>query len=148
MRLSLKSAVNQPMRTVFDRFDQELFEYLLPDFPKMTLIQFDGSKENDLVHIRIEVFQGIDWISEITEESIEENVCYFVDEGQTLPWPLKKWRHQHVVRALDHRGAVIEDQIEFSSGYAILDLILFPILYLAFYPRRKAYKEYFGKYEK
>ncbi len=139
MNLKLRSRVACKLETVQARFDEDLFRYLLP--PGAALIQYDGSKKGDIVHLKLPV--AGDWVSEITEHGRTEQGSYFIDEGRQLPFPLKRWKHRHVLhRDGDH--TIIEDDMHFSSGNRVLDLLLYPALFLAFLPRVWQYKAYFN----
>lgn len=139
MNITLKSIVNLDPKTVFKGFDSKLFTYLLP--PGGQLIQFGGSVKGDVVHLKLPL--AGEWVSLITENQESDQGYYFIDEGQTLPFPLKKWRHKHTIEA--HKdGTRIIDDMTFSTGSYIFDLLLFPILYLSFLPRTWQYKKYFN----
>ena len=138
VNITLKSAVNSEPKKVFNGFDSKLFTYLLP--PGAELIQFGGAVKGDVVHLKLPL--AGEWISLITENGQTEDGYYFVDEGEKLPFPLKEWRHKHIVEA--HNGGTrIVDDMTFSTGNYILDLMLFPILYVSFFPRTWQYKKYF-----
>ena len=139
MNITLKSKVNADLTTVYSRFDHKLFRYLLP--PGAQLIEFGGSKKGDIVHLKLPL--AGEWISEITEDGNSEGSCYFIDEGRKLPFPLKKWKHKHVLHA-DEGSTIIEDNMNFSTGNAIGDLLLYPFMLLSFLPRTWQYKSYFN----
>ena len=138
MNITFRSEVPGEITTISKRFDDRLFTYLLP--PGARLIEYGGSKKGDIVHLTLPV--AGEWVSEITETGNSEYGHYFIDEGRTLPFPLKAWRHVHVL----HRSGshtMIEDNINFSTGNRIADLLVYPFLYLAFLPRVWQYKRYF-----
>lgn len=138
MNITLRSTVNGELNSVYNRFDHHLFSYLLP--PGAQLIEFGGSKKGDLVHLKLPL--AGEWISEITEDSVSHDTCYFIDEGRKLPFPLKEWRHKHILhRAGDH--TIIEDNMTFSTGNFIANLLFYPVLLLSFLPRLWQYKRYF-----
>jgi len=139
MRLILKSKVKGRLKKVYKNFNQDLFEFLLP--PGAELLQYDGSTEGDIVHLKLPL--AGEWKSEITSHGSSETTCYFVDEGRKLPFPLKHWKHRHILHKLGP-NTLIEDNIEFSSGNKVLDLLIYPGLYLAFAPRVRQYKKYFN----
>lgn len=139
MKVILKTEVDQSMEKVFKAFDKKLFEYLLP--PGAKLLRFDGSQKGDVVHLKLPI--AGEWISKITEDHKGEKQCYFVDKGVKLPFPLKKWTHQHIIHK-SNKTAIIEDNMEYSSGLKLLDILIFPFLYAAFSPRKKQYKAYFS----
>ena len=138
MNIILRSKVNGEMFAIFKRFDERLFKYLLP--PGAQLIQFGGSEKGDIVHLKLPV--ACEWISEITENASSKDSCYFIDEGRKLPFPLKQWRHKHIL----HRSGnctIVEDNMSFTTGYIFADILFYPVLYLSFLPRVWQYKRYF-----
>ena len=139
MNITLRSKVNAELTTVYNRFDDTLFKYLLP--PGAQLIAFGGSKKGDLVHLNLPL--AGEWISEITEDGISDDKCYFIDEGRTLPFPLKEWRHKHILHRSE-KGTIIEDNMTFSTGNAILNVLFYPVLLLSFLPRVWQYRRYFN----
>jgi|TARA_B110000503_G_scaffold140458_1_gene231382 ligand-binding SRPBCC domain-containing protein len=138
MKIILKSEVIGDLTTVYDRFDDKLFRYLLP--PGATLIEFGGSTKGDIVHLKLPL--AGEWISEITENGMSPDMRYFIDEGRKLPFPLKKWKHKHILLAAGKK-TIIEDNMTFSSGNIIIDLFIYPVLLLSFLPRIWQYKQYF-----
>lgn len=138
MNIILKSKVNCSLEEVHSRFDADLFRYLLP--PGAELIKFGGSKKGDIVHLKLPI--AGEWISEITEDGISEGTNYFVDEGKKLPFPLKEWKHKHVLHK-DGEHTIIEDNMSFSTGNVVADLFVYPLLFLSFLPRTWQYKSYF-----
>jgi ligand-binding SRPBCC domain-containing protein len=127
---------------VYAQFDKKLFEHLLPIFPPAKVIKFEGSKQGDMVELSL---AGQKWISLITEDQKEGKRAYFVDEGKKLPFPLKKWKHKHIVEYQEANTSRIIDEIAFTTGYPWLDSILAPLLYFQFKQRIPAYKKYFAK---
>ena len=140
MNITLRSKVNGDLTTVYNRFDANLFKHLLP--PGAELIEFGGSKKGDIVHLKLPL--AGEWVSEITEDGASEDMCYFIDEGRTLPFPLKKWKHKHILHR-EGNSTIIEDNMTFSTGNIIVDIIFYPILFLSFLPRSWQYKSYFNK---
>jgi ligand-binding SRPBCC domain-containing protein len=139
MNIILRSKVNGEVFAIFERFDERLFIYLLP--PGAQLIEFGGSKKGDIVHLKLPL--AGEWVSEITENRSSKDTCYFIDEGRKLPFPLKKWRHKHIL----HRAGnctIIEDHMSFSTGNIFTDMLFYPVLYLSFLPRVWQYKRYFN----
>jgi len=141
MRIVLKSTVNSSIKKVNANFDKELFKYLLP--PGAKLIEYGGSSKGDIVHLKLPIAGT--WKSKITDNGQNDERIFFVDEGVKLPFPLKRWKHKHILHKKG-RSTVIEDNILFSTGFILSDLFVYPFLYLAFAPRIKQYKKYFGKH--
>ena len=144
MRLVLKTKVSGNYKVIMDRFDLDLFEALKPIGAKMEIVEFTGSQKGDLVHIRFTKPFRTEWISKITDHGSDDKMAFFLDEGDKLPFPLKKWKHKHIVEYETDSQSIIVDDISFSSNNVILDLILYPAMFLGFYPRKKIYKKYFS----
>jgi ligand-binding SRPBCC domain-containing protein len=125
-------------------FDRDLFLALAPPFPKIELKKFTGSETGDEVHIRFKSPVNKDWISDITDHGIDEKEAYFVDVGRVVPPPLKTWKHRHIVRKISETESEIIDDIEFSSGFAILNVLMYPALLIGFLPRKRIYKKFFS----
>jgi len=143
MKIKLTSKVRGGYTKVFEAFDKNLFLYLLPAGAK--LIQFGGSKKGDRVEILFVFPLKSTWLSEIVEDGKGQDYFYFIDIGKKLPFGLKSWHHRHVVRKEDEDHSIIEDHMEFSTGNALIDIVFYPGLYLAFLPRVWQYKRYFNK---
>ena len=138
MNISLRSKVKTELRVVQEHFNEDLFRYLLP--PGGQLIEFGGSKKNDYVHLKLPIVG--EWLSEIIEDGSTKDRYYFIDVGRKLPFPLKSWRHIHELQR-EGKHTVIADNITFSTGTLLMDLLFYPILYLSFRPRVWQYKSYF-----
>ena len=145
MRIVLRSKVSTPFESVARDFGAELFRFLLPPKFVATLVAYEGSVPGSKVHIRFKLPFPSEWISIIKSEDKTEDRYVFVDEGEKLPFPLKKWKHIHSVLKRDENITEIIDDMSFSTGSGFLDFLIYPFLYLAFYPRKKQYKKYFEK---
>ncbi|MBE0638372.1 MAG: hypothetical protein IH598_07625 [Bacteroidales bacterium] len=147
MRIRLVSEVNRPFDWVSGHFDKELFVFLLPPPFVARLIRYDGSDPGNLVHIRFLLPWRSDWISKIISSKRNTEAFEFVDIGEKLPFGLKTWKHQHIVKKLNEKQSQIIDDMSFSTCCKIFDLLIYPVLYLAFSPRKQLYKRYFEKTE-
>ena len=107
-------------------FTEALFVALAPPFPRLVLHRFDGSRTGDLVEIELKTgLANLRWTSCITADGIRpDGTHYFIDEGQTLPPPLRQWRHQHLVEPAPAGGSVIVDDLTYSTGRPWLDALL------------------------
>ncbi|WP_073090782.1 SRPBCC family protein [Cyclobacterium lianum] len=145
MNIHLSTRVNQPYLKVRKGFGKELFEALNPPFPPVKLLRFDGSEKGDLVSLELNflLFKQ-KWTSEITEAHTDGEAFYFIDEGRQLPFFLRSWRHKHIIRKTAANRSEIRDEISYSSGNGILDIFLYPVLYLQFAMRRPVYKRVFS----
>ncbi len=145
MNLQLKTKVKGNYQDIMARFDRQLFEALAPKQGEMEIVEFTGSKKGDRVHIRFKKPIKAEWVSLITEDEVNEKEAYFVDEGVQLPFPLSYWKHKHIVRKATEDTSCIIDDITFRGPNVLMDYLLYPAIYLGFYPRKKVYQEYFGK---
>ncbi|MDX5423360.1 MAG: hypothetical protein LPK07_06665 [Hymenobacteraceae bacterium] len=145
MRIHLKTKVKQDYLRVFESFDEQLFRKLSPPYPKLKLLRFDGSKPGDRVEVELQTgIKSFRWTSLITERSITDTEAFFIDEGQELPPPLRRWHHKHLVTK-NGRGTVIHDIITYSTGSRLLDLLLYPLMQVQFGMRGPVYQREFGK---
>ena len=144
MRIKLKSKVKGNYKDIMSKFDKALFEFLKPSDKQMELVEFTGSKTGDKVHLRILFPFKSEWISHITGDETNEKEAYFIDEGVVLPSILGYWKHTHIVKKVSESTSEIIDDMEFKAGWNWATPLLYPFIYLAFYPRIKAYKVYFG----
>jgi ligand-binding SRPBCC domain-containing protein len=146
MRIYIATEVEENYKAVFSRFDKELFLALKPPLIQLNLTRFDGCLVGDKVELTLGML-GIHqlWTALIVDQKETAEEIYFVDEGQQIPPPIKKWRHRHVIKKLAERKTLIVDDIEFSTGYKLLDVLMYPIMYLQFWYRKPVYKRYFSK---
>lgn len=145
MKLKYITQVQQGPQQVMQGFDKDLFIKLSPPFPKVRVLTFGGSKKDDLVELELSfgLFK-LKWTSKITDDFQSEDELYFIDEGILLPYPLKNWRHKHIIKK-DRNGAKIIDDIEFQSQNKLIDTLIYPFLALQFIYRKPIYRKVFGK---
>ena len=145
MNLILKSAVKGNYIKVMKAFDRSLFEALKPTIGKMEIAEFTGSQKGDRVHMKFLSPVKAEWISDIVEDEVTDTRAWFIDVGVKLPWPLATWTHQHIVEKIDEENSMIIDDITFTGSNFLFTLLLYPALFLGFYPRKSVYKSYFKK---
>lgn len=143
MRLKLSTKVQAPWHQVAEGFTQELFLALNPPFPPVKLLRFDGCKKDDLVSLELNfILFKQKWDSLITFSQFTDDSFVFVDEGVKLPFFLKSWKHTHNIAAY-HDGATIMDDITYTTGTILTDVLMFPLLYVQFLYRNPIYKRVF-----
>jgi len=145
MNLILKTPVKGYYKDVMDGFDRQLFEALKPPFGEMEIIEFTGSQKGSKVHLKFLSPIKAEWISDIVEDVITDERAWFVDVGVKLPWPIATWTHRHIVEKIDDEHSMIIDDMTFTGSNIILSWMLYPAMFLGFYPRKKIYQEYFKK---
>ncbi|QNL21941.1 hypothetical protein HZR84_08310 [Hyphobacterium sp. CCMP332] len=145
MKLKVKTIVKQPILKVWEGFDETLFVKLAPPFPSVKLLQFDGSKKGDRVALELNflLFRQ-KWISDIIEHNENEDQIFFIDKGVILPFFLKTWQHKHILKR-NGNGTEIIDDIRYSTGTLLTDMLMFPGLYLQFLYRKPVYRKIFFK---
>jgi len=107
------------------------------------LLQFDGCKKGDKVALELNflLFKQ-HWISDIIEDQETDESWYFIDLGTQLPFFLSRWKHHHGVET-SVPGSIIIDNIDFSTGYILTDLFMYPLLYFQFLYRKPIYRKHF-----
>ncbi|MCB0706492.1 MAG: hypothetical protein KDC34_14345 [Saprospiraceae bacterium] len=143
MHIRLETEVDGNFREVIAAFDQRLFEALKPPLAKMEIVEFTGSQKGDRVHIRFLQPIKAEWISIITADEMHETEAWFTDEGTQLPWPLVFWKHQHLIQKVSEDRSLIVDNIQFRAKNAFLSFLLYPAIFMGFWPRKKIYRKYF-----
>ena len=145
MQLTFRTEVGASLQDVKSGFNRDLFLQLKPFFLQLKLDRFDGCERGHEVHLRTGLPGFLQpWISRIVEDSFTENCWYFVDEGASLPFPLRSWKHRHEVRVTEKGTSEILDVIEYSSGNRFLDVILYAPLWIVFAGRASVYRRVFG----
>ncbi len=143
MNIQLKTKVDGNYRDIMRRFDRQLFEALKPAGADMDIIAFTGSERGDKVHLRFNRPVKAEWISHITDHGANDREAYFIDEGVKLPFPLAYWKHKHIVQKITEDTSYIIDDMTFKGRNFFFTLLLYPGIFLGFYPRKKIYQEYF-----
>jgi ligand-binding SRPBCC domain-containing protein len=142
MHITLRTQVEQDHHSVYKGFNESLFLQLSPPLLPFELICFDGCETGDRVVLKVG-FPLQTWESLIVSHGSSPTDYYFVDEGVKLPRPLKKWHHRHGIEANDSGGSIITDEITFSTGLTMLDIIVYPLMYSIFAYRKGVYRRVF-----
>ncbi len=145
MNIQLRTKVDGNYQDIMRQFDRNLFEALKPSHADMEIVEFTGSKKGDKVHLRFHSPIKAEWISLITDNGENETESFFIDEGVKLPFPLSYWKHKHIVRKITDSTSYIIDDITFKGPVFFLSWIMYPAIFMGFYPRKKIYKKYFNR---
>lgn len=150
MKFKLVTKVGGKYREVFQQFDKELLLKLTPPGMQAELKRYDEpTAVGSVVELKVTIFGLIkqEWENDITAYEENDRECYFVDEGRVLPWPLKSWRHKHLVRkAVGEDGSEcveIVDDIAYSAGG--WTALIHPVVWMQFAYRKPLYRKFFGK---
>jgi ligand-binding SRPBCC domain-containing protein len=144
MKLKIETLVKSNLGIVKAGFNESLFLKLSPPFPTVKLIKFDGCNKGDKVTIELNfiLFKQI-WDSEIIDESSTNDTWFFVDKGVKLPFFLKNWHHTHSIKT-SNEGAKIIDDVTFTTGTLLTDILTYPFLWMQFLYRKPIYKRAFN----
>ena len=144
MHVILRTAVAQPPAQVMAGFTRELFSALAPPFPKLRLLRFDGCRTGDQVEIELDTMvKRLLWTSLIVDDGqLADGTLFFVDEGQTLPPPLRYWRHRHLIQPGPQGGSIIVDDLEYRTATPALDALLYPAIWAQFAWRKPIYRRW------
>ncbi|MBY0415368.1 MAG: hypothetical protein K2Q18_14445 [Bdellovibrionales bacterium] len=137
MHFIIETPIPKDFKNTFSKFDKKLFESLKPPLMSLKVDRFDGCKKGDEVHLRI---NGQVWVSHITDFFESDTEIYFIDVGIVIPFPIKTWKHTHLVKKVDENNCLVIDDIEFSTGNYLVDRLMHPILYAMFSLRGPIYK--------
>ena len=145
MRVLIRTAVARPPAAVMAGFTRALFLALAPPFPQLTLRRFDGCRRGDRVEIELNTLvKKLTWTSLITADGVRpDGTHFFIDEGQTLPPPLRFWRHQHLIEPGPAGGSVIVDDLEYRTASPVLDWLLYPAMWAQFAWRKPISRRWF-----
>lgn len=143
MNIYIKTKVNSSIASVYSQFNLKLFKALKPPGMPLNVKRFDGCDVNDEVHLEVGPFKQ-DWISIITQNIQNDKVIQFIDEGEKVPFPIKKWKHTHRMEYISANESYIIDDINFKCENIILTIIMYPLLYVQFLTRKPVYKKFFN----
>ncbi|MDW8219544.1 MAG: hypothetical protein RML40_03335 [Bacteroidota bacterium] len=143
--------VEQSYKDVVAGFSLDLFQRVLPSYPRTTIKRFDGYNEGDEVHIEIHIpilNRTELWISRIIQQGeihghdIYADEWYFIDEGVELPSFLISWWHLHRIVQSESGSTFIIDEIEYRAPWYMQPFV-HVVLSSQFAARQPIYREYF-----
>ncbi|MBU6324780.1 MAG: cyclase [Bacteroidetes bacterium] len=109
---------------------------------QLRILRYDGQQPGDCFTMQLgPPSLNVRWEGRVTDSGQTPASYWFEDEGLKLPFPLKQWKHRHVVRKSGD-GAVIMDIVSFTTGNGLLDLLCYPFLKAMFVGRIKKYQRY------
>ncbi|MGK0389475.1 MAG: ligand-binding SRPBCC domain-containing protein [Maribacter sp.] len=143
MHFRIETEVSQSAQKVLDGFNEDLFLALKPPVMPLELLRFDGCEKGD----KVQLILGISpfsqrWNALVIEHGENDEMLYFTDIGEKLPFPIKDWKHRHQILKRE-KGAVIVDDITYTTGFYPLDMLMYPVMYLQFWMRVPVYRRLF-----
>jgi ligand-binding SRPBCC domain-containing protein len=141
-KIFVSSSVKVPYSKVVTGFNQQLLEALSPAWMNLRILKYDGQQPGDcfIMQLGTKPFSAR-WEGKVIAAGSTPGSFWFEDVGIQLPFPLKFWKHRHVIRK-SGTGAVIIDIVSFHTGSSLLDWICYPLFRAMFTARRKKYQQY------
>lgn len=141
MKVFTKTLVKTPFDSILPSLDfTKLEKFFAWPLPLIKLKRFDGYFEQAEFELEFDwYFFQQTWQGLITAFEENEQQVRFTDEIQKPFGLFKQWKHQHHFIKLDENMTEIIDDVEFSSGYLLIDLSLLPIIYTQFFLRKPMY---------
>jgi len=145
MRIIIKSPVSQKPETVWAAMDEQMLRSLSPWFLHLKVLKYEGNKPGNKFSFETGIWPiTAVWSGLVTSAGQTPGTFWFEDRGEKLPFPLKRWKHRHIVRKTT-AGSVVIDAIECSTNMTFLDLIVKPLLTCLFSVRKQKYSRYLSK---
>ncbi len=144
MNIRIETQLDIDCEKVWRKFDSQLFAALIPRFPPVKILRFDGCQKGHTVSLELNflLFKNR-WTSLITDSGSDASGYWFVDEGRELPFFLSNWRHLHRIEVRSTGCTIIDDIHYTAKGGYLLTLFWYLPLYMQFFARKKQYKAYF-----
>lgn len=147
MKILLRTMVEGSVSEVFACFDQDLLLALTPPGMRVEILK-NAQPPLPGTGISLNVTMlGIlkqHWENDFTAYEVAQDASFFVDEGRVMPWPIKQWRHKHLVRKHAHQAQIVDD-VEFGCGNFLLDALIYPFVWLQFAYRQPVYRRFFKR---
>lgn len=144
MHFVILTSVHQLPDKILERFqDEDFLVKVSPPWVGLKVKRLDGVQKGCEVHLDVKILKWqFKWISRVADFGKNGSEVFFTDDGVQLPCFLKSWRHSHRLIPQDD-GTIIVDDVTYNSPFFLLDLLLFPAIYLQFYWRRHIYSSSF-----
>lgn len=144
MRIKIQTEVKSNWKKVVEGFNVSLFKKLNPPFPPVRVLRFDGCRKGDNVILELNfLFFKQNWEALIIHHEQKNQGYSFVDIAEKLPFFLKSWKHIHGIDA-HNSGTLITDDISYTTGFILSDILMYPLLLGQFLYRKPIYKRVFN----
>jgi ligand-binding SRPBCC domain-containing protein len=143
--LQFQTTVSLPIDQVKKRFNEDLFRFLAPWFPKVTIQQYDGQEPGNLVWVRLNflLFEW-SWKSLIREKKETSSMLEFIDVGLEIPPFLSEWTHTHRLESNGNQ-TIITDHIQWKPGRFWPEILVHFLLWGQFRSRPALYRSWFHR---
>lgn len=137
-RFEYRTVIKKDIRLVWDFFSDPVNLQKITSFPRVQIVRRSEQEEEDSIKIKLNFFLfRITWDAVITEKRDQD---YFVDKGDSLPFPLKQWEHTHQFES-SGTGTIMTDKVEYRAFAP--DFLVKMMLILMFKSREKKIKSIF-----
>ncbi|WP_088035395.1 SRPBCC family protein [Evansella clarkii] len=135
-RFEYKTVIKKDIRLVWDFFSNPANLQKITSFPRVQVIRDLEQEERIKIKLNFFLFR-ITWSAVITEIRDQD---YFIDKGDSLPFPLKQWEHTHQFESRG-TGTIMTDKVEYRAFAP--DFLVKMMLILMFKSREKKIKSIF-----
>ncbi|WP_280768351.1 SRPBCC family protein [Salipaludibacillus daqingensis] len=108
-----KTEIPKPISEVWSFFQTNENLAAITAFPKIDILGDVDVFEGASVHLQLNFFVvKLQWKGKITEV-VEQ--AYFIDEGESLPFPFKSWKHVHAFKKVNEEKTKMIDRVEYEA---------------------------------
>ena len=144
-KIVFQTRVNQTLSLVKERFNEDLFRFLAPMFPKVSILRYDGQEPGNQVWVELNfILFSWQWQSLISESRENPDLVEFTDVGTSLPPFLSSWKHIHRIENIDNQ-TLISDIIFWEPGKYWPGWLVHILLIGQFSSRPRLYRKWFQK---
>lgn len=145
MEFEVVTRVEGTLPEIRGRFTEALFRFVIPPGTKIKFLDFGGCNPGNELRMELKLLGVLpqSWHNLITEMHEDARSWSFTDEGLQVPFPIRNWKHRHLVEQIEPGICLIRDQIRFSTSPKWLAFLMLPVLRLPFVLRKAKYQEFF-----
>lgn len=144
MKIYLTQKVPGNYKNVKTLFNEKLLEKLSLPGSEVLIQKFEGTYKGAKFIFYIKLFGlfEIPWKGVISANQDKGDYVYFTDVGESIPFPLESWTHEHGFKNLNETHTLLVDKVEYTCKYKIFELLTYPIWYIYFLGRKFLYTRY------
>jgi ligand-binding SRPBCC domain-containing protein len=115
--VQFSTSIPYPIADVTACFNQNLFSFLAPAFPRLKILRYDGQKKDDRIEIELDfgLWRSL-WVAHIVRTWQTDDAWGFEDVGGPLPFPFTTWQHQHKLDKISQTETLVTDFVGFRAG--------------------------------
>ncbi len=142
----ITTTVNTHVEKILSSFSKETMQEATPPFINLEVTRFDGNDKGDRTQLITSIcghYQS--WAIEVKTKKVYEDRTIIITEGVELPFPFTSWFHTYHLKKVSTNKTKIYDNIKYSTGNFIFDLLMYPIVYLVMYYRKPVLMDKYNK---